>query len=55
MTMKITLKSTLTSLSLFIVALVFAGCGDTAGLKTHNMGNPKNQNPMSNDQMPGHF
>ena len=52
-TMKITIKTTLTSLGLLLAALAFASCADTGGSGTHNMGNPKNQNPMSNTQMSG--
>ena len=51
--MKITIKSTLTSLSLLLASIAFSSCADTAGSGTHNMGNPKTQTPMSNAQMPG--
>ena len=50
--MKTILKTTIASLGLLISALAISSCADTGG-STHNMGNPKNQNPMSDAKMPG--
>ena len=50
--MKTILKPTIISLGALFAALAFFSCTDNGG-GTHNMGNPKNQNPMSNSQMHG--
>lgn len=50
--MKTIVKTTIASLGLLFGALAISSCADTGG-STHNMGNPKNQNPMSDQQMPG--
>ena len=49
-TMKTTLKSTLTALSLAILAFAFPGCESNGG--THQMGNIKNQSTMRDSEMP---
>ncbi|MBC7979855.1 MAG: hypothetical protein H7Y36_04770 [Armatimonadetes bacterium] len=51
--MKTILKTSIASLGLLLGALAFSSCADTASSGTHNMGNPKNQNPMSDEKMPG--
>ncbi len=52
--MKTIVKTTIASLGLLFGALAISSCADTGGSgSTHNMGNPKNQNPMSDQQMPG--
>ena len=50
--MKTILKSMIASLGVLFAALAFSSCADSGG-GTHNMGNPKNQNPMSDEKMPG--
>jgi len=45
------MKTTLMSLALAFVAMAFSSCSNS-GSPTHNMGNPKNQNPMADEKMP---
>lgn len=50
-TMKTILKTSIALLGLLFGALTISNCAATNG-STHNMGNPKNQNPMSDNKMP---
>ncbi|MBC8127095.1 MAG: hypothetical protein H8M99_08125 [Gloeobacteraceae cyanobacterium ES-bin-144] len=49
--MKTILKTSIALLGLLFGALAVSSCADTGG-GTHTMGNPKNQNPMSDEKMP---
>ena len=53
-TMKTILKTSFGLLGLLFGALAISSCAETGSSgSTHNMGNPKNQTPMSDQQMPG--
>ena len=52
--MKTILKTSFGLLGLLLGALAISSCAETGSSgSTHNMGNPKNQTPMSDQQMPG--